>query len=80
MNRITKLLAVTGISGILALGVAGVAQASPDHGAQGGSPSVSKVDRSGSSRDHGGSKDHSGSKDHGKKHDGKSKDHGKNHK
>lgn len=74
MNRITKLLAVTGISGILALGVAGVAQASPDHGAQGGSPSVSKVDRSGSSRDH------SGSKDHGKKHDGKSKDHGKNHK
>ena len=67
MNRITRLLAVTSVSGALALGAAGVAQASPDHGVQGkGSNSVSKSDHS--SRDHRGKKDHS-SKDRGKKHD-----------
>jgi hypothetical protein len=66
MNRITRLLAVTSISGALALGAAGVAQASPDHGVQQGSNSVSKFDHS--SRDHSGKKDQT-SKDRGKKHD-----------
>ena len=69
MNRISRLLAVTSISGALALGAAGVAQANPDPVAQGGKAQISKVDRP--SRDHNGN----GSKDH------SSKDHnGKNHK
>jgi hypothetical protein len=33
-HRISKLIALTGVSAALALGGAGVAQASPDHGAQ----------------------------------------------
>lgn len=69
MKRISRLLAVTSISGALALGAAGVAQANPDPAAQGGKAQTSKVDRQ--SRDHGkGSKDHSG-----KDHSNGSKDH-----
>ena len=35
MNRISRVLAVAGISGALAVGGAGIAQASPDHGTRG---------------------------------------------
>lgn len=72
MNRITRLLAVTSISGALALGAAGVAQANPDPVAQGGKAQISKVDRP--SRDHNGGNDHNG-----KNHDHGGKDHGHDH-
>jgi hypothetical protein len=86
MSKFTRVLAVAGISGALAVGGAGVASASTDRGQQ-VSPdkaqSAQRVDRSGNSRDkNGNSKDRGkgkgNSKDRGK---GKHKhDHNKNHK
>jgi hypothetical protein len=82
MNKFTRVLAVAGISGALAVGGAGIAQASPNQGNQ-SSPDraqSTKLDRN--SRDKNGSRDKGKSKDKGKnKHDHKHKhDHGKNHK
>ena len=80
MKKFTRVLAVAGISGALAVGGAGVAQASPDRGhqvspdkAQSAKLDRSSRDKSGNSRDKGKG---SNSKDKGKhKHD-----HGKQHK
>ena len=81
MSKFTRVLAVAGISGALAVGGAGIAQASTDRGQQ-VSPDraqSTKLDRN--SRDKSGnSRDKGKSKDRGKhKHDHKH-DHGKNHK
>lgn len=57
MNRFTKLLAVAGVSGALAVGATGIAQASTDHGAQRGSQAASKADHAGSKRDGNGKKE-----------------------
>jgi hypothetical protein len=87
MNKFTRLLAVTGVTGALALGATGVAaadqgtatQKSPDTAAAIAKSPSSSPDRManhdhGKSKDHNGKgKDHSGSKDH----NGKGKDHGK---
>ncbi|HEX8752297.1 MAG TPA: hypothetical protein VF731_02670 [Solirubrobacterales bacterium] len=73
MSKMKRLLAVSGISGLLVMGVAGVAQASPGGGPQGSTATISKVDRSGPSRDK------VASKDKGRKHDISSKDHGSQH-
>ena len=76
MNKFTRVLAVAGISGALAVGGAGIAQASPDRGQQ-----VSPDRTQSTSLDHN-SRDRGKSKDKGKhRHDHKNKhDHGKNHK
>jgi hypothetical protein len=77
MNKLTRVLAVAGISGALAVGGAGVASASTDRGPQ-VSPDKAqstKLDRNSRDRNHNG-RDKGKSKDNGKhKHD-----HGKNHK
>jgi len=85
MNKFTRLLAVAGISGALAVGGAGVAQASAGNGHQ-ASPDKGRValskDRH-NSRDKSKSRDRNGnSRDKGKSRDrGKHRhDHGKNHK
>ena len=83
MNKLTRALAIAGISGALAVGGAGVAQASTGHGqrvspdkAQSAKLDRNSRDKNGNSRDKGHGKDKGKSKDKGKhKHD-----HGKNHK
>jgi hypothetical protein len=81
MSKFTRVLAVAGVSGALAVGGAGIAQASTDHGRQ-VSPDraqSTKLDRNSRDRNHNG-RDKGKSKDKGKhKHD-HSHDHGKNHK
>jgi hypothetical protein len=91
MNKFTRMLAVAGISGALAVGGAGIAQASTDKGQQ-VSPDKGRValskdrgnsrDRSKSRDKNGNSRDKGKSKDRGKhKHDhSKDHKHGKNHK
>ncbi len=77
MKKFTRALAIAGISGALAVGGAGVAQAS-SAGTRQGSPDraqSTKLDRSGNGRDR-----NRNSKDKGKgKHDHRH-DHGKHHK
>jgi hypothetical protein len=81
MNKFTRVLAVAGISGALAVGGAGVASASTDRGRQ-VSPdraqSAQRVDRSSKDKNHNSRDKNGNSKDKGK---GKHRhDHGKNHK
>ena len=84
MSKFKRVLAVAGISGALAVGGAGVAQASTDRGQQVSPDRTQSTkldhnsrDKNGNSRDkNGNSRDKGKSKDKGKhKHD-----HGKNHK
>lgn len=77
MSKFTRVLAVAGISGALAVGGAGVAQASTDRGQQVSPDRTHSTKLDHNSRDkNGNSRDKGKSKDRGKhKHD-----HGKNHK
>jgi hypothetical protein len=77
MNKFTRVLAVAGISGALAVGGAGIAQASTDRGQQ-VSPDRTQI----TTLDHSSRDKNSNSRDKGKSKDrGKHKhDHGKNHK
>ncbi len=79
MNRFTRLLAVTGITGALALGATGVAAAAgPNQAPQQSRDRVTNVKDVKPSVDRNSSRDHS-KKDRGGKHDSSSKDHGKKH-
>jgi hypothetical protein len=78
MNKFTRVLAVAGISGALAVGGAGIAQASPDRGQQASPDRAQSTKLDGNSRDKNGSRDKGKSKDKGKR--DHRHDHGKNHK
>jgi hypothetical protein len=77
MNKVTRLLAVAGATGALALSGGGIAAAATNAGSPQQSPdrvtSVAMKDHNGSGKDHSKGKDHGNSKDRAKSHDRNSK-------